>query len=507
MASSMASSTEADLTQVIPMLVDGIAQEIGVERRDMRVTFVADHRQHDLSSWSYLKRELMTETHFVWQRPNDLNHPRAYFEISLDNESLLMNPINTTSGCVPKDIKGSGAYTEPGQPAALWQADSYGSALSTLRTKLLAAMEGPFTTKAAPRLHSVVQFQMGTHVNRMTPHGWTGSPLALEAFLHLHAWHAKYPKDSGNKYCLELNTHSAGVYGIAFELHTVLQHQWKYGENWLTKLQDFDLLTHYGKRKLCESALQSLGYDPKRIHCKSDPEYGHVQLDTSGEADADDYDAQISALMEGRTPLAETDHYRDFLIWDDQHRSWRLPFAFLPATDVSPPVFFSCTWRKSEQGWKTSATPPYSNLIRDVRSRRPDNEVLHIQLHASDLAMLPFHTRLMWLIPFPAEWYWLPAWCPGTHPTTYVNSEIWKKHQNVNTQSSSSTVPVVSSMPSSSTSAQSISSARPTPSCAPTLAPVAEDETEPEVTQRTAAIPQSDEVPTPQAFPLCHAHC
>ena len=55
MASSMASSTEADLTQVIPMLVDGIAQEIGTERRDMKVTFVADHRQHDLSAWSELK--------------------------------------------------------------------------------------------------------------------------------------------------------------------------------------------------------------------------------------------------------------------------------------------------------------------------------------------------------------------------------------------------------------------------------------------------------------------
>ena len=169
------------------MLVDGIAQEIGAERRDMRVTFVADHRQRDLSSWSYLKYDLMPETSFVWQRSNDLNHPRAYFEISLANDSLLMNPINTTNECVPKDIKGSGAYTEPGQPAPLWQAGSYGSALSTLKTKLLAAMEGPFTTKAAPRLCSVVQFQLGTHPNRMTPQGWTGSPLALEAFLHLHA--------------------------------------------------------------------------------------------------------------------------------------------------------------------------------------------------------------------------------------------------------------------------------------------------------------------------------
>ena len=818
---SIASSAEADLTQVIPLLVDGIAQEIGADRRDMRVTFVADHRQQDMTAWKELKETIMEGTKFVWKRPNDLNHPRPYFEISLDNESLLMPPINTTSEMVPKDIKGSQAYTEPGQPAALWQAGSYGSALSTLRTKLLAAMEGNFTTKAAPRLTSVAQFQMGTHVNRMTPPGWIGSPIALEAFLHLHTWHARYPKDSGNKYCLELNTPSAGVYGIAFELHTVLQHKWKYDGEWLTKMKNFDLLTHYQKRQLCEQALHSLGYDPMKIPIKADPDYGHVQLDSSGDADEEDYDAQINAMMDGKAPLslgqsasgarsstgsggntaympsavpsakampqpststtrpcpnsqggqankmrkiqdvmknsfpmaptpstnryremppisqqacrkaceaidhgmgqgysledwyqwylseeltsdvmdnlmmawfpdhdiirtvkdlasdfpfspenaivkvatpdmalnplydpnavpseappcsssdqsdpwyvpgsmnfqsnlvvrkdivfgyhsitpnevwnffangntrlepvqnnyfgsstplirmpafwsqtmtpeqfhtgicgitakkisldgwknrhdlpweyplkphaldcdstpvgpagqqvfmhyviwglkhllAETDYYRDFLVWDDVHRSWRLPFAFLPATHVSPPVFFSCTWRKTEQGWKTSATPSYSNLIRDVRSRRPDQEILHIQLHASDLAMLPFHTRLIWLIPFPAEWHWLPTWSPGEHPSSYVNSELWKKHTNANAQSSSSSVPVVGSMSSSSTSAQSMPTSRPTPSCAPTLATVAEQNTEPKVTLPTSAIPQSEEVPVPQAFP------
>ena len=818
---SIASSAEADLTQVIPLLVDGIAQEIGADRRDMRVTFVADHRQQDMTAWKELKETIMEGTKFVWKRPNDLNHPRPYFEISLDNESLLMPPINTTSEMVPKDIKGSQSYTEPGQPAALWQAGSYGSALSTLRTKLLAAMEGNFTTKAAPRLTSVAQFQMGTHVNRMTPPGWTGSPIALEAFLHLHTWHARYPKDSGNKYCLELNTPSAGVYGIAFELHTVLQHKWKYDGEWLKMLKNFDLLTHYQKRQLCEQALHSLGYDPTKIPITADPDYGHVQLDSSGAADEEDYDAQINAMIDGKVPpsfgqsasgaqsstgsggyttymssavpsakampqpsssttrpcpnsqggqankmrkiqdvmknsfplaptpstnryremppisqqacrkaceavdhglgqgysleewyrwylseeltsdvmdnlmmawfpdhdiirmvkdlasdfpfspenaivkvatpdmalnplydpnavpsdappcsssdqsdpwyvpgsmnfqsnlvvrkdivfgyhsitpnevwnffangntrlepvqnnyfgsstpmirmpafwsqtmtpeqfhtgicgitakkisldgwknrhdlpweyplkphaldcdstpvgpagqqvfmhyviwglkhlLAETDYYRDFLVWDDVHRSWRLPFAFLPATSVSPPVFFSCTWRKTETGWKTSATPSYSNLIRDVRSRRPDQEILHIQLHASDLAMLPFHTRLIWLIPFPAEWHWLPTWSPGEHPSSYVNSELWKKHTNANAQSSSSNVPVVGSMSSSSTSAQSMPTSRPTPSCAPTLATVAEQHTEPEVTPPTSAIPQSEDVPVPQAFP------
>ena len=136
----------------------------------------------------------------------------------------------------------------------------------------------------------------------MAPNDWIGGPLALEAFLHHHAWHAKCPKDSGHKYCLELNTQSAGVYGIAFELNTVLHHQWRYDTNWVKKLRDFDLLSYYNKRKLCESALQSLGYDPKRLPHTADPGYGHSQLDSSGDADDKAYDAQINALMDGALP-------------------------------------------------------------------------------------------------------------------------------------------------------------------------------------------------------------
>ena len=33
--------------------------------------------------------------------------------------------------------------------------------------------------------------------------------------------------------------------------------------------------------------------------------------------------------------LAETD-YRDFLVWDDQHRSWRLPFAVFLSPSCQP---------------------------------------------------------------------------------------------------------------------------------------------------------------------------
>ena len=69
-----------------------------------------------------------------------------------------------------------------------------------------------------------------------------------------------------------------------FELHTVLQHQWRYDTNWVKKLKDFDLLTHYNKRKLCESALQSFGIMIRSAFlATADPEYGHSQLDTSGD--------------------------------------------------------------------------------------------------------------------------------------------------------------------------------------------------------------------------------
>ena len=298
----MASSTEADLTQVIPLLVDGIAQEIGAERRDMKVTFVADHRHHDLSTWKVLKNKVMREVTFVWARPNDLNHPRPYFEISLASEKLLMTPITVTGECVPKDIKGSGAYTEPGQPCPALASWFVWKRSLDFENQACGCSGRQFTTKAAPRLLSVVQYQLGTHPNRMAPNDRIGSPLALEAFLHLHAWHAKYLKDSGNKCCLELNTHSAGVYGIAFELNTVLHHQWRYDTNWVKKLQDFDLLSFYNKRKLCESALQSLGYDPKRLPRTADPGYGHSQLDSSGDADDQAYHAQINALMDGALP-------------------------------------------------------------------------------------------------------------------------------------------------------------------------------------------------------------
>ena len=168
---------------------------------------------------------------------------------------------------------------------------------------------------------------------------------------------------------------------------------------------------------------------------------------------------------------------------------------------LSPPVFFNLTWRKTEQGWRTSPTPPYANLIRDARNRRPDSECLHIQIHASDLAMLPFHTRLIWLIPLPEEWSWLPTWHAGVHPDSCKDADLWKKLQYVGAQSLSSTESAASSTAMPSTSGQCLSSARPAPSVAPMLSTVAEDQIEPEDTHPTPAMQQRSDVPSQQAFP------
>ena len=59
--------------------MDGIAQETGAERRDMKVMFVADHKHQDLRTWGVLKNEVMPGVTFAWERPNELNHPRPYF--------------------------------------------------------------------------------------------------------------------------------------------------------------------------------------------------------------------------------------------------------------------------------------------------------------------------------------------------------------------------------------------------------------------------------------------
>ena len=43
-------------------------------------------------------------------------------------------------------------------------------------------------------------------------------------------------------------------------------------------------------------------------------------------------------------------------------------------------------------------------------------------------------TRLIWLIPLPDEWSWLPTWCPGVHPDPYKDARGRSSHMWVRVQ-------------------------------------------------------------------------
>ena len=114
------------------------------------------------------------------------------------------------------DVKGSDRWTSGDRPVDLYQVGSYDSCFSALRSRLVCAMEGVFTSKGAVKMGAVKSFQGGNHINKKVPAQFAQSPLPLESFLHIQTWHTKYPS-SGQAYALEFNVSFAGVSGIALQ--------------------------------------------------------------------------------------------------------------------------------------------------------------------------------------------------------------------------------------------------------------------------------------------------
>ena len=79
-----------------------------------------------------------------------------WVEICLQNEAPMFKPLATSSAPTASPVKGTEQYTEGG--VDLYQAGSYGSALSCLRSKFTCAMEGLYQSKAALPLKDVKAF-------------------------------------------------------------------------------------------------------------------------------------------------------------------------------------------------------------------------------------------------------------------------------------------------------------------------------------------------------------
>ena len=107
--------------------------------------------------------------------------------------------------------------------------------------------------------------------------------------------------------------------------------------------------------------------------------------------------------------ICESNMFKDNLMWDPQFNSWRLMIAMVPQSKNTLPTYH-VRWKADQY------SPPYTALFKDLRSRNPRTETLHIQLHGSDFANLPMSAGLRWLIEFPPEWSWFLSWSPGQVP-------------------------------------------------------------------------------------------
>ena len=114
-------------------------------------------------------------------------------------------------------------------------------------------------------------------VDQQVPDRFSGSPLLVETFLHIHTWHMKYPK-SGEQCSWEFDIKYAGIAGIAFNLSTLTQHKWNAQVNWTTSIAD-DMIFCPSTRSAAywSRLLHAMGLDYHRSFPPNvDPTYHHV---------------------------------------------------------------------------------------------------------------------------------------------------------------------------------------------------------------------------------------
>ena len=114
-------------------------------------------------------------------RLDQLRNPEPYAEICLKQDAPLLKLYNTSQTLLAFDVKGSDRWTQGERPVDLYQVGSYGSCLSALRSRLICAMEGVFTSKGAVKMGSVKSFQGGNHINKKAPAQFAHSPPQQES--------------------------------------------------------------------------------------------------------------------------------------------------------------------------------------------------------------------------------------------------------------------------------------------------------------------------------------
>ena len=84
-----------DLTAVVPALMEGIAQEVGVETIELKVIFVRDETLVDVKPFQTLK-EQYHQVGWDYKKLDQLHSPEPYIEIRLKQDAPLLQSYNTS---------------------------------------------------------------------------------------------------------------------------------------------------------------------------------------------------------------------------------------------------------------------------------------------------------------------------------------------------------------------------------------------------------------------------
>ena len=244
-----------DLTAVVPALVHGIAQEVGVEMNELKVILVGDETQLDLKPFQTL-REQYDQVEWDYKPLDQHHNPEPYIEIRLKQDAPLLQSYNASQIQLACDVKGSERWTSGDRPVDLYQAGSYSSCLSVLRSRLACAMEGDFVSKGAVKVGAVKSFQAGNHINKKVPAMFAQSALPLESSPHPDL--ANQVSIFRPELCTEFNVTFGGLAGMAFNVSTLSQHRWNTNANWSQLVAQTDLLPMHDKRGVVESTLRSI---------------------------------------------------------------------------------------------------------------------------------------------------------------------------------------------------------------------------------------------------------
>ena len=111
MVSVASTSATMDLTAVLPALMEGIAQEVGVDVNELKVVLAGDETQLDVKPFQIL-REQYHQVEWSYKRLDQLHNPEPYLEIGLKQDVPLLQSYNTSQHQLACDVKGSERWTD-----------------------------------------------------------------------------------------------------------------------------------------------------------------------------------------------------------------------------------------------------------------------------------------------------------------------------------------------------------------------------------------------------------